>query len=251
MQAPAVSDGTAPAGDGSAPVVRPAEGATSSGDGTPSRGSGVLSRLRSATAPAHERVEGRLFPSSLDDLASYRGMLAVLLTLHEPLEHAFAAEPGFADLGIDLDERRKVSSLRHDLAGLDARLAVPEPRPAPALTAAAPAVPPTPLTSLPAALGAFYVLEGSTLGGRFLLPEVRARLGDVPTSFFAGYGDRTGRMWKQTRTALVRGVTEAPHPPSAERALVAGADATFTRLDALLDSVGWTGGPDAPGGTGR
>jgi heme oxygenase len=110
-------------------------------------------------------------------------------------------------------------------------------------------VPPTPLTSLPAALGAFYVLEGSTLGGRFLLPEVQARLGDVPTSFLAGYGDRTGRMWKQTRTALVRGVTEAPHPPSAERALVAGADATFTRLDALLDNVTRAARTDAAGGS--
>lgn len=249
MQAPAVPGETAPAGDGSAAVVRHGDGTRTPGNET-SRATGVLVRLRSATAPAHERVEARLFPSSLVDLASYRRMLAVLLTLHEPLEQAFTTEPGFADLGIDLVERRKVSSLRRDLAGLDAQLAVPAPRPAPASSATGPAVPPTPLTSLPAALGAFYVLEGSTLGGRFLLPEVQTRLGDVPTAFLTGYGARTGRMWKQTRAALVRGVAEAPHPPSAEQALVAGADATFTRLDALLDSVGWAGGTGTAGRAG-
>jgi heme oxygenase len=61
----------------------------------------------------------------------------------------------------------------------------------------------------------------------------------VPTSFLGGYGDRTGKLWKQTRTALVRVVNEAPHPATAEHALLNGAGATFARLEALLDAAAW------------
>lgn len=241
MQAPAFPGDVSPGVDGTATTVRGGERSDTAGDGVvphrttgdsaSDRGLAVLARLRVATATAHARVEARLFPSALHDLSSYRRMLAVLLALHEPLEQHFATEKGFVRLGIDLVERRKVGGLRDDLACLDTQLgetALPLPSAAT-----------TPLPTLPTALGAFYVLEGSTLGGRFLLPEVRERLGNAPTGFLVGYGDRTGRLWKQTRTALVRGVIAARHPSDAEYALIAGADATFARLDALLDKAGW------------
>jgi heme oxygenase len=241
MQAPAISGDIAPGRDAYVPTIRPGEDAGTAGDHHSSarsaseRGLAILARLRASTAPAHEQVESRLFPSALDDLASYRRMLAVLLALHEPLEQHFANQAGFIGVGIDVAERRKSAVLRDDLACLDTLLGSATP---PLSPVAEPATATAP-GSLPAALGAFYVLEGSTLGGRFLLPQVRERLGDVPTSFLVGYGDRTGRLWKQTRTALVRGVNEAPHPASAEHALLTGAAATFVRLDALLDAADW------------
>ncbi|MDQ1671492.1 MAG: hypothetical protein QOC98_54 [Frankiaceae bacterium] len=240
MQAPAISGDIAPGTHAYAPTVRPGEDAGTAGDRSSARwaserGLAILARLRSSTAPAHEQVESRLFPSALEDLASYRRMLAVLLALHEPLEQHFANEAGFVGLGIDVAERRKTVGLRDDLARLETLLGNAAPPLPPAGEPAASTSP----ASLPAALGAFYVLEGSTLGGRFLLPQVRDRLGDVPTSFLVGYGDRTGRLWKQTRTALMRGVSEAPHPASAEHALLTGAGATFARLDALLDAADW------------
>lgn len=190
----------------------------------------MLSTLRARTAQAHLRVESRLFPAALADERRYAGMLAALLALHQPLETSFRTfRSEFAGLGIDLDERSKVAALRSDLAGLSVAAPVPAPRR-------------RPLPGLPAALGAFYVLEGSTLGGRVLLPQVRERLGEVPTTFFDGYGDETGRRWKATRTALVAGVVGAGDPDAAEAALVAGAADTFADLDALLDAGGW---PDA------
>jgi heme oxygenase len=73
-----------------------------------------------------------------------------------------------------------------------------------------------------------------------LLREVRERLGDVPTRFLAGYGEQTGRRWKQTRTALVAAVTSAAVPEQAADRLVRGASDTFAELDRLLDEHGWT-----------
>lgn len=49
------------------------------------------------------------------------------------------------------------------------------------------------------AMGVFYVMEGSTLGGRVILKNVAKQLGldeGTGTSYFAGYNEKTGSMWK-------------------------------------------------------
>src|SRR5215212_1725443 len=133
----------------------------------------VLTRLRRETADAHARVEDRLFPAALASPTSYARMLRAMLGLHAPLERQFTTIDGFAALGVDLESRRKAHRIRADLDAL-------------ASVTAADGVPAdvgVRLDSLSAALGAFYVLEGSTLGGRVLQGEVTARLGAVPTSF--------------------------------------------------------------------
>ena len=56
------------------------------------------------------------------------------------------------------------------------------------------------LPSFGEALGAMYVVEGSTLGGRTIVPHVRRALGSaVPTAYFSSYGDRTMPMWSSFR----------------------------------------------------
>ena len=54
------------------------------------------------------------------------------------------------------------------------------------------------------ALGVFYVLEGSTLGGRFIQAKLKES-GKIPAEkmrFFEGYGNRSGMMWKQFLAAM-------------------------------------------------
>ncbi len=54
------------------------------------------------------------------------------------------------------------------------------------------------------ALGVFYVLEGSTLGGRYILSRL-SQTGMIPkekTRFFEGYGNASGAMWKQFLNVL-------------------------------------------------
>jgi heme oxygenase len=55
------------------------------------------------------------------------------------------------------------------------------------------------------ALGALYVLEGATLGGRVILRDLDARLGTSiagATRFFGGRREAVGPMWLRFRALL-------------------------------------------------
>jgi heme oxygenase len=87
-------------------------------------------------------------------------------------------------------------------------------------------------TSLARALGVAYVLEGSTLGGRYILarlPPPLAALRGKATAFLAGYGAETGAYWR----AFAAIVASAVVTPADEAEAVAGARETFERL------IGW------------
>lgn len=57
------------------------------------------------------------------------------------------------------------------------------------------------------ALGAAYVLEGSTLGGVIIAKMIKTQLPDIPAgkgfSFFTCYGEDAQNMWKKFRTYLL------------------------------------------------
>lgn len=60
-------------------------------------------------------------------------------------------------------------------------------------------------TSRAAFLGAMYVIEGSTLGGQYIARHVEGVFRLMPSqgdSYFRGYGDRTGSMWRQFQDVL-------------------------------------------------
>ncbi len=69
-------------------------------------------------------------------------------------------------------------------------------------------------------LGGLYVMEGSTLGGRFVARHVEAVLGlrrGEGNAYFEGYGDATGAMWREV-TACLSEVPEALAPVVVEAA---------------------------------
>lgn len=71
------------------------------------------------------------------------------------------------------------------------------------------------------ALGAFYVLEGSTLGGKTILKTLRSR--GVSTSdlhFLDPYGSESGARWRSFLNVLER---ETGHGPSTANACISGA----------------------------
>src|SRR5690606_27710661 len=89
----------------------------------------------------------------------------------------------------DVDERRKTDWILEDLNFF---------------CPSRPAIPPnhhTPgIDSSFQAMGALYVIEGSTLGGQMICKMVAKRLGISPGSgfkFFSGYGEDTARMWAE------------------------------------------------------
>jgi heme oxygenase len=164
--------------------------------------------LRAATAAAHESLhhlpifaalgEGRL------DRAGYRGLLGRLLGFHAPIEAAVAAcidaatERDGGAFGLDLIRLRRAPLLLDDLAALGV---------AEAAIGALPRLP-APVFATPAqAMGALYVLEGATLGGRALasgLDPVVGR-GTLPGRRFLLAGTDPARpAWREVRAALDR-----------------------------------------------
>jgi heme oxygenase len=179
-------------------------------------GGAMLAHLRSVTRPAHDALEGAL--GLLDerlDLGAYRSILQRF--------HGFWRlwEPHVAALLQDeamVAPRRRLHLLDADLAVLglssEGRAALP-PCPLPELHDAA------------AALGSLYVMEGSTLGGRVIQRNVGRRLGldgASGCSYFSGYGERTGMMWRSFLARLDR------EPMSQAGRIGVGATATFERL---------------------
>ncbi|WP_232630995.1 biliverdin-producing heme oxygenase [Methylobacterium sp. Leaf118] len=158
-------------------------------------------RLRAATAEAHAALERDLdWQERVATLPAYAGLLARLRGFHAAYEPAIAL--GLADAAF-FEPRRRLAALDADLValGLDADRcgALPAP-PAPALAGEG------------AALGALYVLEGSTLGGLLIGRHVGGLHGDgVPLAYYAGRGRAAGPMWRTFRERL-DGLTAAQEP---------------------------------------
>lgn len=182
-------------------------------------GHSQLRRLKQATTALHQLAERHVRILDADaTIADYRSYLAAMLGYHGPLEDRFTAHTELQATGFDAAGRRKTSLLCDDLAALgDDPWATPRCGRLPATT------------SLPRALGVAYVLEGSTLGGRFILARLPVQLAGLrgrATAFLAGYGGETGARWRSFAAIVERAVTTA----SAEDEAVAAARETFARL---------------------
>ena len=152
--------------------------------------------LKRGTQDLHLRVEQAVnIESVCGGLHTYRALLTRLLGYYEPLEHRLS---GFdwEQAGLDFPARRKSAWLRQDLACLGvseaAQANLPRctelPRP----------------SSMAAALGAMYVLEGATLGGQVILRMIDKNLQlSAPrgAGFHAGYGPHNGSMWLSFKAA--------------------------------------------------
>jgi heme oxygenase len=178
----------------------------------------AMANLKAATWSIHLRMEKRVEVKRLfSALADYSGFIARLEAFHRVAEIEWAAEleqalPDFA-------ARRKAPLLARDLAALGVQ---------PIEGAAVPAV-----SDAASALGAFYVLEGQTQGGRHLLPLAASRLGLSArhgASFLDSYGAETGAMW-QTFAAAVESHCNTPET---NRSAIAAAEATFLAMEAWL-----------------
>jgi len=71
------------------------------------------------------------------------------------------------------------------------------------------------ILDLPSALGALYVIEGSTLGGQVISRHLERTLGITPEqggAFFAGYGAETESLWREYLDLLESHATEENRP---------------------------------------
>ncbi len=150
----------------------------------------ILNRLRTETRSQHEQTETELFADKLMagtlSRAEYERLLVIHYLFHQALETAVAAHADFfADY--DRETRRKTPWLVADLALVGSAI----PAPIPGLFAG---------WNSYQLLGAMYVAEGSTLGGRVIAKALSRTPGltDIAATsqFFGGYGEQTGSLWK-------------------------------------------------------
>lgn len=180
----------------------------------------LLERLRAETRPAHVRLEQAIdLPNRLGSHETYRQLLARFYGFHAAWEPAAAL--GLGD-PILLADRARAPLLRQDLQALG--LAGEEIEALPLCD------PLMPIETRPALLGAMYVVEGSTLGGKFVARMVERRLGLDPASggaYFRSHGNDIGQMWRAFGAYLGRFSA-----PSVDDEIVLSANRTFDRLHA-------------------
>jgi heme oxygenase len=182
----------------------------------------LSARLKASTAPLHEKIDRLLgLPDSIRTRDDYAAWLNRFLGLYEPLERSLATFPEWGAQSIARPLRSHGACLAADLAALGAD-------PAGTARAADSLLPVT--ANFAQAVGALYVLEGATLGGRMILRGIDARLGhDIvgATSFFGGRGDAVGPMWHAFRASLDAFGAEQP---IRGQDVVAGADSVFRAI---------------------
>jgi heme oxygenase len=188
-------------------------------------------RLRAATAAAHEDLERSLgWEARVATVAGYRDLLARFRGFHAVYEPAIGA--ALADEAF-FAPRRRLARLDADLRHLGV-----------ATDLDALSRPPAPtLTEPGAAIGALYVLEGSTLGGQMIGRRIAALHGfDAETGcrYYLAHGSRTGAMWAAFRARL----DALADGPEAEAAAIGAANATFDALRLWLGRTPQADGQD-------
>lgn len=188
----------------------------------------LLSRLRTATRPQHDALEAhprlaRLLDPDLT-LPEYQSLLETLYGFYAPLEERLRRVAPALPFG--LDDRWKTPRLARDLTALGVEGAQID---------ALPRCEALPVDTAAAALGCCYVLEGATLGGAIIRRHLARSLRLTPANggaFYAGYGTRTGAMWK----AFSAAVAGYPCTEAQTRQAIAAAAATFHHLRQWLDA---------------
>ena len=178
-----------------------------------------LEQLRADTADSHKNLEKLpLSMSIMSPTVSAEAYALYLNRMHDVIknteENIF---PLLQNIFPDLEERRKLPLINADLAFLNA----------PKTEFKSPFVFSEKI-SVPFAIGIVYVVEGSSLGGRFILKNLQTALGyDVEgVSYFNGYGNKTGSSWKNFLNVL----TTYEEQNNVGSEIIAGADFAFQSI---------------------
>ena len=183
------------------------------------RGAAALQMMRTRLRPYHDSIERSL------DLMGDVDRPRYLLFLEKSYSFIAACEQRLDIAGapalLGIERRLKTPLLRSNLRALGCD---PEAVDGASMRGELPQV-----ASWPAALGYFYVIEGSTLGGQLLARHFRERLAaeDEALAFLLGYGRDTGLMWKQMVGVLEAAMGDA----TAAEEITASARDTFRLLE--------------------
>lgn len=188
----------------------------------------ISERLRAETAGQHKAIENarRFNRLGSEDYTKdeYIGILERFYGFYAPLEEKFRKHEDIMQ-ALDYGQRFKLPLLKEDLTALghteDSLSDLP----------LCDALPPT---GTPAqAIGAIYVMEGSTHGAQYIAKRLRQQLGLGGTGlkFYEGYGAETMPRWQAFKSYL----DSAFDPARDGDAVVTSATRTFEALHEWMD----------------
>lgn len=181
-------------------------------------------RLKEETHTAHVAVEKLIIPriKKLDSGKSYSRLLHLFYGYFKPLEQKIEVFVGDTVLP-DIKERRKADSILYDVAFVAEQ---PQEdlvcKDLPTISNAA------------EALGAMYVMEGSTLGGVHLTKMIAEKMhfeDGQGVGFFSGYGSETFAKWNVFKKHL----NEFGGNRQTEDKVVEAANETFEKFRSWIE----------------
>lgn len=180
-------------------------------------------KLKEATKTNHQLLEKKLITNikSIRTKQDYTALIALFYGFFGGMEKQINKEIDTTQLQ-DYAERRKATALANDLDQLGAV------KPTLASDKEIPQI-----SNHLQALGAFYVMEGSTLGGKIISKMIRQQIGEPDMeglSFFNGYGEKTDAMWQ-----TFKDVIDQPLLPAEQEVVVKAADETFFQFSQWFD----------------
>lgn len=179
-------------------------------------------RLREETRLEHKSVEAACgLPGIIHNLADYKSCLLDFYGIFCPIERHIATFDECSDRDPSMPMRARMPHLQQDLRQLNVDPILWQEAPADALPA---------LPQFAFALGALYVLEGSSLGGQIIMSALQAQQRipvDTASGFFTGRGQQAGPLWHEFRNFL--DAYGQAFPEKAED-VIAGAKRTFNAI---------------------
>lgn len=155
----------------------------------------IIDELRKQTRQTHTELDHAVFPliQQIRTTDDYARMLRTFYGFFQPLYDQF--DQWLNDSVVsDYSRRRKPEWIIQDLQAIGATgTALPVCNNVPTIT------------SQPEAFGAFYVLEGSTMGGTIISKKISENLNlnpGVGFRFFSGYGENNRKMWNDFITSM-------------------------------------------------
>ena len=187
-----------------------------------------LKRLREKTGESHQELEEN--PLSKEILSpsvtviEYQTYIAKLYGFTKACERDIF--PQLASVLPDLEERKKSEFIERDLFITGVSKEKIEKLPIYQFNT----------SGLSEALGIMYVLEGSTLGGKIIYKHISQTLdkdAETGASYFWGYGQKTGILWKTFISALASYAVEE----NSEEEIISSAVHTFSTIDQWLNKA--------------
>lgn len=182
----------------------------------------LSNHIKEATKPAHQQLEAVVVRKlkAIRNAADYADLLKHFYAYFNAVEKAIAPYISAAVLP-DHKERRNSGYIKRDIEALGS-----------GVDGAPPATAPD-IHNIVEALGALYVLEGSVMGGRIIVQMLEKGGIREGISFFSGYGEDTGSMWRSFTEVLNKHALTAEDEAQA----IAAANATFVKFGEVFKGV--------------